>query len=304
MKKLLFTVATGILALTSSGEELSPKQPSPKEMADAVGVELPRSPWHLADIWWVFAKPTEKFESLAMDVTIDRDIPDSYNLYVAPVGIAEINGLRFYGGLQSNINGWVSKESRERVHPGKGGIFSRWSSDQKTPIGLGHVRMQKDGLCESAGYEGEFCSVRRPYAWSKGTYTYSIVKGEQETIEGKVHTWFDCKIRSHQTKETTEIGSLRFEGSEFSFWARHAAFVEVYSTSKIRQSRIPKVVVTFGYPRLNGERPALVKCSANYNVKGSPQCAKASADKSSVVIEVGPIFKREDGTEAIKLELE
>ena len=45
-----------------------------------------------------------------MDVTIDRDIPESYNLYISPVGIAKINGLQFYGGLQTNVNGWASKK--------------------------------------------------------------------------------------------------------------------------------------------------------------------------------------------------
>ena len=59
-----------------------------------------------------------------MDVTIDRDIPESYNLYISPVGIAKINGLQFYGGLQTNVNGWASKKSRTRVHPGRGAVFS------------------------------------------------------------------------------------------------------------------------------------------------------------------------------------
>ena len=147
-------------------------------MAKNAGVKLPQLPWHAANVWWDFGGPVEHFTSLEVDVTIDRDVPEDYNLYISPCGIAKINGLQFYGGIQTNINGWADKESRERVHRGKGGIFSRWSSDKTTPIGLEHVRTAaEDCLVESAGYEGEFASVRRPFAWTKGTYTWFITKG-------------------------------------------------------------------------------------------------------------------------------
>jgi len=158
-------------------------QPSPEEMAKSAGVRLPRQPWHVANIWWEFEKPTEHFTSLEVDVTIDRDVPSSYNLYIAPCGLARISGKDFYGGLQSNINGWANATNHTRVHPGKGAIFSRWSSDKKTPVGLENVRTAgPDCLIESAGYEGEFCSVRRPFAWTKGTYTYQIVMGQNQHL--------------------------------------------------------------------------------------------------------------------------
>lgn len=292
-----------LLAAHASSQEDPARQPTPQEMAAELGVELPRLPWHLADIWWQFAETTKNFESLSIDVTIDRDISSAYNLYIAPVGIAEINGLKFYGGIQSNINGWASKESRTRVHPGKGAIFSRWSKDEAQPIGLDHVRVAADGLCESAGYEGEFASVRRPFEWTKGTYTYSIVKGDTETIDDEPHTWFDCIVRSHETDKTTRVGSLRFEGDDFTFWSRHAAFVEVYATSKIRRSGIPRVNVTFGSPRVNGAAKSMKSASANYNVSRSPQCATAKAEGASVVVEVGKMFKREKANGRQGLEL-
>lgn len=303
---LLLIALVGPVGGAQSTDTLSPDQPSPEEMAAKAGVKLPRLPWHMADVWWEFESATTTFESLSVEVAIDRDIPDTYNLYIAPVGIAKINGLDFYGGLQSNINGWASKESRTRVHPGKGAIFSRWSRDKQRPIGLNHVRMAKGGLCESAGYEGEFCSVRRPFAWTKGTYTYSIVKGDLETIEGQPHTWFHCLVRSHQDEAVTYVGSLRFEGSDFEFWARHAAFVEIYSTQKIPKSGIPKVNVKFGYPRINSTAPALKRAWVNYNPTGSaasPPCAKARAEDSTVVIEIGPIFQRTENEKGHELDL-
>ncbi|MFM2168438.1 MAG: hypothetical protein RIS79_2809 [Verrucomicrobiota bacterium] len=282
-----------LFALTALHAEDLCQQPSPEEMAKAAGVTLPPLPWHVANVWWDFEKPVEHFTSLEVDVTIDHDVPSDYNLYISPCGIAKINGLQFYGGIQTNINGWATKESRERVHRGKGGIFSRWSSDKTTPIGLDHVRTAaEDCLVESAGYEGEFASVRRPFAWTKGTYTWCITKGASEGGS----TWFTCTIRDSKGS-VHEVGSLRFEGTDFTFWERHSAFVEVYSTSKIPKSGIPKVNVTFGWPRLNGTKVPLKKAHAYYPDKGgpdSPDCAWVKAEGENCVVEVGPIFKRDE----------
>ncbi len=289
MKRLLFILMTvGVL----HADDLC-KQPSPEAMAEAAGVKLPPLPWHVANVWWDFEKPVEHFTSLEVDVTIDRDVPSDYNLYISPCGLAKINGLQFYGGIQTNINGWANKESRERVHRGKGGIFSRWSSDKTKPIGLDHARTASgECLVESAGYEGEFASVRRPFVWTKGTYTWCITKGESDGNS----TWFTCLIRDAKSA-AHEVGSLRFEGSDFTFWERHSAFVEVYSTSKIPKSGIPKVKVTFGWPRLNGKKVPLKKAYAFYPDKGgpdSPDCAWVKADGENCVVEVGPIFKRDE----------
>ena len=283
-------------AAPAAGED-SCAQPSPEEMAKTAGVTLPHSPWHVANIWWEFAKPTEHFQSLEIDVTIDRDVPSTYNLYVSPCGIAQISGMDFYGGLQSNINGWANATNHTRVHPGKGAIFSRWSSDKKTPVSLDHVRTGgPDCLVESAGYEGEFASVRRPFAWTKGTYTYQISKGATEIADGKSNTWFNCRVKDSHG-QVLEVGSLRFEGSDFTFWARHSAFIEVYSTEKIPHSGIPKVNVTFGWPRVNGEKPPIKRAHAYYPSKtgpASPDCAWIKADGEKVRVEVGPIFQRDE----------
>ncbi len=267
------------------------------QSAESKSDSLPPQPWHLADVWWTFEEPTTNFQSLEVDVTIDRDVPDTVNLYVSPCGIAKINGLDFYGGLQSNINGWANATNQTRVHPGKGAIFSRWSSDKKTPVGLENVRVAGTNcLVESAGYEGEFASVRRPLAWTKGTYTYQIVKAQTEITEDKTNTWFTCRVKD-PAGDVHDIGSLRFEGADFTFWARHAAFVEVYSTAKIPRSEIPEVKVTFSYPRLNGGCPKLKSASVVHpgpgERSGAPDAASATTDGSSVVVSVGPIFARD-----------
>jgi hypothetical protein len=275
----------------------------------SVAAKLPPLPWHMADIWWTFAEKTPHFESLDVDVTFDRDVPTNVNLYVSPCGLAKINNMDFYGGLQTAVNGWASKESRERVHPGPGAIFSRWSHDKKAKIGLEHVRMVTGGLCESAGYEGEFCSVRRPLAWKQGTYTWSVVRGDQEIRDGTTNTWFHGLVREHATGQTQVIGSLRFEGTDFTFWARHAAFVEIYATAKLPHSAIPEVTVTFGYPRLNGQRPRFKSASVNHPAPGeqsaTPNCATAEAAGDKVIVKIGPLFERDakDRKHALELKL-
>ncbi len=284
-------------------------QPSPEKMAAAVGVKLPSRPWHVANVWWEFDGAIEDFDDLKIDVSIDRDVPETYNLYIAPCGIAKINDLQFYGGIQTNINGWPSKDKRVLVHSGRGAIFSRWSADLKTPIGLDHVRVAGPNcLVESAGYEGEFASVRRPFKWKKGTYTWSITKGK--TIEHKsgLATWFTCWVKDHASEESLQVGSLLFEGKDFTFWARHSAFVEVYSTSKIPRSNIPKVNVAFGCPRINGEKVVFKKAFAYYpdassGLTGSPDCAKVVADGEQCVVQVGPIFKRDEASRRHELKI-
>lgn len=299
-----------LLALAASavaGDDDPCAQPTPEQMATQLGVTLPPRPWHVANIWWDLEKPVQPFESLEIDVTIDRDVPDTYNLYVSPCGIAKINGLQFYGGIQTNINGWPNRESRTRVHPGKGAIFSRWSSDKKTPIGLEHVREAgPDCLVESAGYEGEFASVRRPFAWKKGTYTWSVAKAETIDHNNGKATWFTCRVKDHQTGKTEDIGSLLFEGEAFEFWARHSAFVEVYATSKIPRSGIPKVNITFGLPRINGSPAKVTKASAFYPNKGTagaPDCAQVRAKGESCVVEVGPLLIRDEAQRRHDLDL-
>ena len=158
---------------------------------------------------------------------------------------------------------------------------------------------------ESAGYEGEFASVRRPFAWTKGTYTWQIVKRLTEVTNGQTNTWFTCQVKNSKGV-TFSVGSLRFEGGDFTFRNKNSAFVEVYSTSKIPRSGIPKVNVTFGLPRLNGQPAPLKRASAYYPTKtgpAAPDCAVASADGANVRVEVGPIFVRDEQQRRHKLAL-
>ena len=57
---------------------------------------------------------------------------------------------------------------------------STWSSDKKTKLTFADLRMEPGGLCETAGYEGEFASVRRPIAWTKGTFVLMTLQKRLE----------------------------------------------------------------------------------------------------------------------------
>lgn len=94
-------------------------------------------------------------------------------------------------------------------------------------------------LVESAGYEGEFASVRRPLAWTKGTYTYQITKAQTEITDGKTNTWFTCRVQDPAGHEH-EIGSLRFEGADFTFGRGTRRLSKFIPPRKFRAARFPR----------------------------------------------------------------
>ena len=83
---------------------------------------------------------------------------------------------------------------------------------------------------------------------------YSILKGDLELIKEQPHTWFHCLVRSHKSDFTTYMGSLRFEGEDFTLGI---VTLPLWKSMHKQNSKsgIPKVSVTFGYPRLNGKAP-------------------------------------------------
>ena len=234
-------VVVAFMVSHASSEEAEVKQ------VPADGVRLP---WHTTDLYWEGASPVTDVKTIGVTFTVDRDVPDTVNLYVAPMGGQYLNKIMFYGGIQSNVNGWPAPTERRRVHPGPGAIFSRWGG---APVSIDAAKPVKGGLCESAGYEGEFVSVRKPIRWKAGTYTWQLRREETIQIKDKPHTWFACFLKDHDRDEEYRVGALRFEGERFAFNGRSTSFVEIYSTSKIPRSGVPRVDVTFEPPVVNGK---------------------------------------------------
>ena len=244
-------------------------------------------PWHLADLWWDLGADAP-FESYSLDCTIEGELPADSNLYVAPIGLGHLGGSAFYGGIQTNCDGYTKAEPRLRKL-GPGFLMSMWGERS-----LDAIRPSIGGFCQSSGHEGDFVSVRRPYAWKSGTYTYRIVRMDKEIIDGKPRTWVGAFVYSHELDEHVFIGALRFPGENLVLSRKLASFVEVYGR-RIPASEIPRFTVTFSNVRLNGEAADVRSVEAVYP-QGVPDYAEATADASQrrVVIEVGkPVENRE-----------
>lgn len=237
-----------------------------------------RMPWHLVDLWWDTGK-NMSFESYSIDVTISEDVPATSNLYIAPIGLGHLSKTPFYGGIQTQADGHRKDDPRIRKI-GPGFLMSMWGERS-----LDAIRPSEGGFCQSSGHEGDFVSVRRSYAWKKGTYTYRVVKMDKEFVAGKPVTWVGAFVYCHEKDENVFVGALRFKGEGLVLDRKIASFVEVYG-SRIPVSEIPKVVVTFGNLKVNGEPLKDPPVEAIYP-KGVPDYANAKAHEGSVVIEVG-----------------
>ena len=224
----------------------------------------------MVNLWWTMPE-TADFESLEIDVTISDDVdPSKLNLYIAPIGLGQLNDTNFYGGIQSNIGGYPVSDASPQgdYHKGKGAIFSRWGNKD---LDTSFVRPALNGLTEAAGYEGDFASGRRPFPWKAGTYTYAIRKLTYEKDkDGKEWTWVGAFLTEKSSSQTVFITSLKFPGRTLKFWGRHSAFIEIYGGKKVVIADLPKLEVRIGMPRINGQPIALKTLSVNYPKNSGP----------------------------------
>jgi len=221
------------------------------------------------------------FQRLDIDVTV-TDVSSEYNFYISPINTS-INDCMLYAGIQTNTLGERSKNDHTLINLGKGGIFSRWSKDQITPIGLEYVDMFDDGACASSGTEGQFCGVRRPFDWTSGTYTFSLIKENTILHNDAPHTWVAYDITNKKTNETKRIGRLLFEGKSLKLRNEFAFFVEVYGT----EAKIPPATVSFGFPRVNGiELP--VDSIFAYRPYVMPNVTTVSSNGRDIIVTVDP----------------
>jgi len=247
-------------------------------------------PWHLVDLWWDFGEEAP-FESYSIDVTISDDVPATSNLYIAPIGIAHLNKIPFYGGIQTQADGHT-KTDRHIRKIGPGFLMSMWGERS-----LDAIRPSIGGLCQSSGHEGDFVSVRRPYEWSKGTYTYRVVRMDEEIIDGTPHTWVGAFVYAHDKDENVFIGALRFKGEDLVLSSKVASFVEVYGR-RIPVNEIPKVTVTFGNLKVNG-KPVKVKGATAVYPKNVPDYAEAVGKDGMVVVTVGQAIENREERKAV-----
>lgn len=270
-----FSLLFSALVLFSSGIPTSGAEPQPAK-------EYKSPPWHLVDLWWDIGQDSP-FESYSIDVDISDDLPSTKSLfYIAPIGIAHLGKTPFYGGIQTQADGYTKRDQRLRKI-GPGFIFSMWGERS-----LDAIRPSIGGFCQSSGHEGDFVSVRRPYEWKKGKYTYKVVRMDKEEIDGQAFTWVGVFLFSHERGENVFVGALRFKGENLVFAGKVASFVEVYG-QRIPVEEIPKVTVTFGNLAVNG-KPVKAIATAIYP-KSVPDYAEAVGKDGVVVVTVGQAVK-------------
>jgi hypothetical protein len=209
----------------------------------------PKTPWHYVNLWFDCELKNEEFISLSLEFKVEGDISDSDLIYIAPLS-SKINGTDFYGGIQTMTGGWESKYTRKIIKVGRGGIFSRWADDGKTPIGLEYAEGDYGTLFESAQYEGSFVSVRKKIDWGNGHYQYEIRKIPNQHLN-RDHAWFGAYLTDLVSGMTKEVGRLRFNGSSFRLDKSIATFIETYG---VNSSPIPKMKISLLSPKINGAK--------------------------------------------------
>jgi hypothetical protein len=136
-------------------------------------------------------------------------------------------------------------------------------------------------------------SARRAYPWTKGRYTYRVVRMDREEVEGKPCTWVGAFVYSHDRDENAFIGALRFKGENLVLGRSVASFVEIYGR-RIPLSDTPRVTITFGNLRVNGKPVERPGASAVYP-KAVPDYAAATAREGQFVVAVGrPVEGRKE----------
>jgi hypothetical protein len=255
-------------------------QPSTKEK------QYPSPPWHLVDLWWDVGKD-RPFESYGIDVDISDDVPSSVNLYISPIGLGHLSKTPFYGGIQTQVDGYTKRDQHLR-QIGPGFLFSMWGERS-----LDGIRPSIGGFCQSSGHEGDFVSVRCPYKWKKGKYTYKIVRMDKENVDGKPVIWVGAFAYSHAKDENVFVGALRFKGENLVLARQLASFIEIYG-GRIPVVQIPKVTVTFGNLVVNGKAAQVVSAHAVYP-NNVPDYADVAAKDGALVVKVGkPVENRTD----------
>ncbi|MDB4606198.1 hypothetical protein OAH04_00210 [Crocinitomicaceae bacterium] len=253
-------------------------------------------PWHLLDVDYEF-RDDMPFEKFSVDLTVKKDINDSAFFYIAPF-CGEINGVGFYGGVQTMGGGYPSRyhniDESTFSSLGRIGIFSRWGI--RDPIAM---KMAPNGSCESSGYEGDFVSVRNSINWSKGTYTLSI-KNTHETvmIDSVLHSYLEMCIYSHQDKESVSLGKLAFPGKEMVLAKRNFGFIEHYSTYE-KIENIPKGQITLSKIKINN-RLQNIHNVWDVSEKNYPIWARSWTEGNTIQIQFGEPYTRKKYGESAK----
>ena len=220
------------------------------------------------------------FQSYSVDVTFHEDVSSSgVWLYFAPIGRGTLSATDFYGGLQTQIPGCRGSGGCQHGL-GHGLLFSMWGERR-----IDAIRPSAGGYYRSSGSEGDYISVRRPYRWTQGTYTYKLVRMDRDIIGCRAYTWVGAFVYSHERNENVFIGALRFKGDRLILEPHLGSFIELYGPRSVT-SAIPKLTVTFGNLTVNGKPVTDLRADVHYDV-GVPDYTRVDAHGKSVIVKLG-----------------
>lgn len=202
-------------------------------------------PWHLVDQYHRMPEG-QIFQVIEIDMTLQGDTNIDLSMYLSPLW-GKIDGSGFYFGFLSKIF-----DTRIRKVVGKGAIFSRWGLGRQEDI-----RVPKDGWSfvgnKATSGEGDFLSVRVPFEWSAGTYSFLMkTRGLPNAVGG---AWVDLMVYEKNTGKWIDVGGLRFKEGTMKLNRSVANFVEIFAPRGGGRHSYPKQLpfldVTFSKPRLN-----------------------------------------------------
>jgi len=203
-------------------------------------------PWHLIDYYHRFPD-TGTFRAIEIDLTLKGKVPKETYLYVSPLW-GRFGDKGFYFGFLSDMY-----DPKRKKNIGKGIIFSRWGlgskADARTPKGARSFVGEK-----ATSGEGDFVSIRKPYRWNEGRYTF-LMRARRPDAAGR-GTWIDLLVLEHKSGRWIDAGGLRFHGKELSLRSRLVSFVEIFAKRGRGRRAFPKVLpeitVSVSPPLVNG----------------------------------------------------
>lgn len=250
-------------------EPLAPPPPPPENggsFAYPDGPQLPAdsevpTPWHMTDVGVEMNDMPQSLESFCTTFTIAGEVASGVNFYFSPFN-GWINGIRFYGGVQTRIDGLGADGTF--VRRGRGAIFSRWEERA-----LEATLPASGGLNQSLDNEGQFISVRNDFTWNEGRYRLCLRKGDAvdgdplpEDYEREEiyfawgtyeHTWVRMEATDMQSGATAVIGALAFPGATLTLRDYNILFAEIYALpSPFRAERAPRLTISVENFEVNG----------------------------------------------------
>lgn len=245
-------------------------------------------PWHLVD-YFHRLPPTGSFQSIEITTRLDGDVDKGSNLYISPLW-GQINKTGFYFGFLSDVY-----NQRKRISVGKGLIFSRWGKSSKADTRVTDTGWAFVGEKATSG-EGDFASIRMPYSWGSGLYSFYLRKAKQsdQSVSEEIsqnHMWLELSVLEHRSKQLTKLGALKFYGEKFTLSTRLVSFIEIYADRKkgknVFPTELPRIDVLFGLPLVNN-RYSAVSGRAVYG-KNVPKLTLSTIEDSLMKFSLGKI---------------